>query len=90
MQTPVAGTGEDRLARQLGAVHEEQQRDGGGRQPFEEHRAAPFAGEQGGDGNHGEQGQGEVVEEDSELGHEGFLGACGQQGSTLTWAAPSD
>jgi len=90
VQAPVAGTGEDRFARQLGAVHEEQQRDGSCRQPLEEHRAAPFAGKQRGNGNHGEQGQGEVVEEQAELGHMDFLGTCRRQGSTLTWAPTSD
>jgi hypothetical protein len=69
VQAPVAGAGNDRFTRQLGAMHEEQQGDGGGREPLEEHRDLPFAGEQRGNRDHREQGQGEVIEEKAELGH---------------------
>jgi hypothetical protein len=36
MQPPVATAGDNRFAGEFGAVHKEQQRDGGGGQPFKE------------------------------------------------------
>ncbi len=65
----MAGTGENRLARQLGAVHEEQQGDGQGRGPAEDHRALAFAGQEGGDGDDHQQGEGEVIEQQAQMGH---------------------
>ena len=44
MQLPVAHAGDDRLTRQLGAVHKEQQRDGGGGQVLKEGFPDAFAG----------------------------------------------
>jgi hypothetical protein len=44
MQTPVATAGDNRFAGEFGAVHKEQQRDGGGGQPFKEGTKPPRAG----------------------------------------------
>jgi hypothetical protein len=44
----VTGTGDDRLARQLGAMQEEQQADGQVGQPAEHHRALAGTGQHGG------------------------------------------
>ena len=46
MQTPVAGTGDDSLARQLGAVQEKQQRDGQVGDPAERHGGLAAGGQQ--------------------------------------------
>ncbi len=62
MQAPVPGTGDDRLARQLGAVQEKQQADGQVGQPAKVHRAVARARQYGGNQYHPEQGQGEIVE----------------------------
>ncbi len=57
----MAHAGEDRTARQLGAVHEEQQADGQISNPLEYRHALPARWQQRGDGHRTEQGQSEVV-----------------------------
>ncbi|MNM92318.1 hypothetical protein D3C81_1046460 [compost metagenome] len=65
----MGGAGDDGLPRQLGAVEEEQQGDAGVGDPAESCRHLALAGEQGGDGHGGDQGQGEVVGEQAWAGH---------------------
>ncbi|MNM92697.1 hypothetical protein D3C81_1050400 [compost metagenome] len=69
VQAPVPGTGRHRLTRQLGPVQEEQQADGQVGQPTEQHRPIAFTGQQGGQQNHPEQGQGEIVEQHPQVLH---------------------
>ncbi|MNE20829.1 hypothetical protein D3C80_1139700 [compost metagenome] len=61
MQAPVPGTGNDRLAGQLGAMQEKQQRDGDVGQPAKTDRDLAAGGQQAGERDHADQGQGEVV-----------------------------
>ena len=56
------GAGNDRLTRQLGAMQEEQQADGQVGEPAEIHRTVARARQHGGDQDHPEQGQGEIIE----------------------------
>ena len=56
------GAGDDRLARQLGTMQEEQQADGQVGQPAKIHRTIARARQDGGDQNHPKQSQGEIVE----------------------------
>ncbi|MNN04105.1 hypothetical protein D3C81_1168220 [compost metagenome] len=61
MQAPVPGTGDDRLAGQLGAMQEKQQRDGDVGQPAKTDRDLAAGRQQAGERDHADQGQGEVV-----------------------------
>ncbi len=71
VQLPVTHAGDDRLARQLGAVHKEQQRDGGGGQVFKEGFPDAFAGEQRGDDHHQNQNQQKFINAQTlQPGHE--------------------
>ena len=71
MQLPVAHAGDDRLTRQLGAVHKEQQRDGGGGQVLKEGFPDAFAGEQRGDDHHQNQNQQKFINAQTlQPGHE--------------------
>ncbi|MNF10525.1 hypothetical protein D3C80_2114930 [compost metagenome] len=65
----MAGPGRHCLAGQFGAVQEKQQTDGQVGQPTEQHRTAAFARQQGGNQNHPEQGQGEIVEQHPQVLH---------------------
>ncbi len=56
MQTPVAAAGDNRLTRQFGAVHKEQQRDGGGGQIFEKRHKIAARREEGGEQDNGDKG----------------------------------
>jgi hypothetical protein len=61
MQAPMPGTGDDRLARQLGAMQKKQQGDGDVGQPPEAHRDLTADGQHTGEQYDADQGQGEVV-----------------------------
>ena len=69
VQAPVARPRAKRGPRQLGPVEEEQQADGDPRQPGEGFGAVALARPPRGGGDHGDQGQREVVEEKSEIFH---------------------
>ena len=53
--------GDDRLARQLGAVEEEQQADADVGHPFEDHGGLAAAGQESGEKDGDDQRQGEVI-----------------------------
>src|SRR5690606_23436274 len=65
VQAPVRGAGDDGFARELGAVHEEQQGDGQAGDQLENDGALAVGGKQRGQGHDADQDQGEIVEQQS-------------------------
>jgi len=61
MQAPVGHAGNDRLTRQLGTVHKEQQRDGGIGQAIKGDSSLPVHGKQAGGNDDSNKAEGHVV-----------------------------
>lgn len=83
VQAPVGHAGDDRLARQLGAVEEEQQADADVGHPFEDHGGLAAAGQESGEKDGGDQRQGEVIRKETRSGHGHALQDRGTHGSLL-------
>ncbi|CAM2147795.1 hypothetical protein PT2222_10293 [Paraburkholderia tropica] len=75
VQTPVRGARDDRLARELGAVQEEQQADGDVGEPVERHGGRAVHGQQAGEDHGADEAQREVIGQEFRTSHYTISGA---------------